>query len=36
MITIFQCNGLLGLVIGKGRRNSNDENEKELFHSKNR
>ena len=36
MITIFQCNGLLGLVIGKGRRNSDDENGQEFFHSKNR
>ena len=36
MITIFQCNGLLGLVIGKGRRNSDDENGQEVFHSKNR
>jgi hypothetical protein len=36
MITRFQYNGLLGLVIGKGRRNSDDENRKEFFHSKNR
>ena len=36
MITIFRCNGLLGLVIGKGRRNSDDENGHEVFHSKNR
>jgi hypothetical protein len=36
MITRFQCNGLLGLVTGKGRRNSDDENGQEVFHSKNR
>ena len=36
MITIFQCNGLLGLATRKGRRNSNDENGKEVLHFKNR
>jgi hypothetical protein len=36
MITRFHCNGLLGLVIGKGRINSDDENGQEFFHSKNR
>jgi hypothetical protein len=36
MITRFQCNGLLALVTGKGRRKYDDENGKEVFHSKNR
>ena len=36
MITKFQCNGLLRLVTGKGRRKSDYENGKEVFHSNNR